>query len=211
MVRSPFYGLAVLAVCVAALPHAQAAVASSSVSGTPSTLPNIRCAPQVCPPTPIPTRRATPTPQPRHTPIKKGYPLNPPTQGYNYHTDWQWSTNFFNLYAQVNTSGLSVNPSDPVGFLTNEIWRTDGQNAALWQEIGYVGGQLMVGGNNVYYTGIFAAYNESSSGYIEIPITESPQPYQPRFYGAWVALSVQTGDAHYVDLNYNNTTYGTDY
>ena len=150
----------------------------------------------------------TPTPKPTQKPIIKADPNNPPTaQGYNLHTFVQWDVNFLDSYVQVNDSGLSTDPSDPESFLTNEMWRNDG-TTAYWQEIGYVAGQLQVQGQNQYYTGIFGAF-DTSNGYDEFPITSNPQPYQQGFYGAWVALAVETKTPNWVDLNYNNSTYGS--
>ena len=184
------------------------ATSQRSIGASSNSVPSI-----ICPSCHTPPPSPTPTPHPKQTPIRKQDPINPSppvVQGYNYHTFWQWDAEYYNAFVQVNDSGLSVNNLDPNAFITNEEWRNDGSgNTGYWQEVGYVAGQLNVFGANQYYTGIFGASNEPSSGYMEFPITTNPQPYVSGQYGAWVALSVQTANHSLINIMYNNATYGT--
>lgn len=172
--------------------------------------PNLTC--PGCPPPSIHPIK-TPTPAPKHTPIIKDPQGDPDGQGYDYHSQYTWFTNYLDAYAQVWTSGLYVDCSDPNAFVTDEMWRTDGTNAGWWQEIGYVVGSLQTGGpysEPVCTQGLFGAYNEptaSGTEYVEFLITS--QPAVTDLLGSPVSLATEIGNATSVDFNYDGSTYAT--
>lgn len=161
----------------------------------------------VCPGCPIPTPHISPTPRPYPTPIKKTPPAVNSGQGYNYDAAFQWNETYLDAYAEFSNMGLSADSSDSYSFETDEMWRTDGNDPNFWQEIGYMTGVL----NGAFFTGLFGAYNEPSTGYVEFaiapnPPSNDPEPTEPEV-GA--SLAVESGSPSRVDYNYNGYTYNT--
>lgn len=163
------------------------------------------------------TACGTPIPRPTRTPISTPTPVpepkNPPGQneglGNDYEIGYQWTVTYVDSYAEVQPYGMTTQyPNDSINYSTDEMWRTDGTDTGDWQEIGYVIGLL----NGGYFNGLFGAFQEPQTGYVEFAIQGNPPSNDPdaNENEVGVSLAVQQGNAKYIDFNYNGHTYNTD-
>lgn len=167
-------------------------------------------------PQPSHTPFHTPTPKP-HGPEKQpggGQDGNcqTPNQGYNCHAEYEYDLQYLDAYAEVTPNFISSGyPSDSLSFETDELWRIDGSNYAFWQEIGYTTGASNTSSNG--FTGLFGAFEEPETGYVEFQIASAPVPSNdpdPSEDEVGVSLAVENSCNTCIDFNYNGHTYGPD-
>lgn len=101
---------------------------------------------------------------------------------------------------------MTATNGDLNSFSTDELWRVDGNySGTFWQELGYMVGYL----NGGWWTGLFGAYSEPTTGYIEYGIVQNPPSNDPDpgEDEVGVSLAVETSNPSIVDANYNGATY----
>jgi hypothetical protein len=123
----------------------------------------------------------------------------PAAADYRYHVVWQYTNNFYNSFAYFRNGFLFDVYASAGGFTTFEQWRDDAYNDNAWTETGLVSGDV----NGLDWNGVFGAYNQPTSGYVEFTIG----PNSPSDYAIESILSVESGNSCWVDYIYDGAVY----